>query len=166
MRQFLLVLPIDRMPIGTVYRGGEMPLHCTLMRWFGFASDDVLLGFTDWLRSHMSGFESILIESEKSTQFGVYRNIPVHTLVHNDQLSLLHTQIFRYLVQVGAEPSDMLWIGAGYRPHVTTVGDREFRMGMQHVIDRVVLVEQGVTSDNQVIDVFPCKNVRVAKRAI
>lgn len=165
MKQYLLVLPIDRMPMGAVYQSGDMPLHCTLMRWFMFRGEGALEAFMLWLGLATKIYEPMCLESDKASHFGVYKNVPVHTLVHNDQLAHLHTLVFRFLAKIEAEPADLIWVGAGYRPHVTTFGDREFLPGMQHVADRLVLVEQNEARDKQVIGVYGFKNVRIAQSA-
>lgn len=158
MSDYLLVLPIDRYSIGDTYQIGEsIPLHCTVMHWFPQRSHLALEAFKMWLQGLTKDTEPVWLISEHAALFGPDENVPVHTLVRNPALNLLHTRIFRFLVTTRCEPNELGWIGAGYRPHVTTVGDRVFLPGEKHLADSIALVERETNRQKRVIAKYSFK---------
>lgn len=143
MPEYLIVLPIDPMPEGTSYRCGEsLPLHCTVMHWFKrdvgcdkdrFHNDILFITNTS---------QTIELISEVSALFGPASDVPVYVLQRNVDLLLLHTRLFKFLAEVHSLPDRLDWIGAGYRPHVTTCNGRSFTPGTTHKAESLVLIER------------------------
>ncbi|HUO50413.1 MAG TPA: hypothetical protein VMU25_02520 [Candidatus Paceibacterota bacterium] len=150
--EFLVVLPIDPMPIGAAYpRGASLPLHCTLMQWFWIQKE------TDFARLHHqlavlasnTPIGEIELVSEAPALFGPQSDVPVHVLKHNERLNVLHTKLLVFLAAHTSAPEAYPWIGAGYRPHVTTARSA-FVPGSRHVPESLVLIERDAEK-NQIV---------------
>lgn len=142
--EYLLALPVDPMPKDASYpQGTQLPLHCTLMHWFCFGNkfdllrlDQVLTVFATKVRG------GIPLASRHFELFGKNNDVPCHVLERSGPLLLLHTRIFKFLVEAGSAPEELQWVGAGYRPHVAMVGERLFPPGAVHMANSMVLVER------------------------
>lgn len=141
--EYLVVLPVNAMSWGDRYREEvSLPLHCTVMPWFQFYSEYDFEHFRIWLNALVNQ-KPIELVSEFPAMFGPDNTVPVHVLERNPALELLHTQIFLHLAQARATPSELRWVGAGYRPHVTTVRENQFLPGTRHIAKTIAIVERG-----------------------
>lgn len=151
--EYLIVLPIESMPLHTGYEQGKsLPLHCTLMHWFSldmrYSRARLWEEVQQVCAQHMyvTGCPGrIELVSEACDLFGPNNDVPVHTLRRNDVLLTLHTRLLMLLTLAYSWPPALHWVGAGYRPHVSTVEGRSFPPGTKHIATRLALVER--TSD-------------------
>lgn len=153
--QYLLVLPLEPFEIGDSYQPGtELPLHCTVMPWF--AIDDVLTfehlnRRLDSLVSSIS-CRDLTLKSLRPALFGPNEDIPVHVLENNETLNMVHTRVLLLLGSMDSFPKDLRWVGAGYRPHVTST-HREFRPGSVHAARALAVVRRDASEVKEVVAV-------------
>jgi hypothetical protein len=124
------------------------------MHWFELRSNLALGAFQLWLQGEAKDREPVELVSDQPALFGPDENIPVHTLLRNGALALLHTEIFRYLVATRSEPSERRWVAAGYRPHVTRVGEKEFHRGSRYLAKTIAIIERDHSKVKRVIAVY------------
>lgn len=155
--EYIVVIPIDDMPLGAEYGPSVvLPLHCTLMPWFEVGIHD-----PKHIHEAVSLFASevdakyLELVSDQPALFDPANSVPVHTLVRNEPLLLLHTKLLLFLAAIDAEPTQLQWVGAGYQPHVTTVGDRAFPPGSVYRAQYAVIVERGSDQVKKVLSVHP-----------
>ncbi|MBU0750301.1 hypothetical protein KKH15_02170 [Patescibacteria group bacterium] len=67
-------------------------------------------------------YKQVRLESDIPAFFGRNHDVPVHTIVRNEPLERLHTELLLYLNSIHCDPDDLAYVGAGYRPHVTDAG--------------------------------------------
>lgn len=156
--EYLVVLPVEDMSCGMVRsKGRHLPLHCTVMQWFRMNATrhDPVSRLNNELSMLASMTKDIELVSEAPDLFGVAANIPVHTLGRCDALNYLHTMLLVYLVQTGSSLMRLRWVGAGYRPHVTTCDGRAFLPSMRHVPTHLVLIKKDVNGNRTIINTHP-----------
>jgi hypothetical protein len=144
MPQFLVALPIDPMPQRSTYTG-SIPLHVTLMHWFelpvSMSERDLHNELMELASKQKNDY--IELQSERfDGKFGPQAKTPVHLIVRNEKLHLLHTMLLIMLARAHAHLLVLDWVGAGYRAHAADVGERIFAPGAIHHADRMVLVEK------------------------
>ncbi len=156
--EYLVALPVEEMSCGSVIKRTEhWPLHCTVMQWFrvnATRADSVgrLNNELSMLASLAKGIELV---SEAPDLFGATMDIPVHTLRRCDELNYLHTTLLVYLLQTGSSLMRLRWVGAGYRPHVTTHDGRAFLPGMRHVPTQLLLIKKDTNGTRTIINAHP-----------
>lgn len=159
IRQHLVALPIHPMEVGTMYPPNvPLPLHCTVMHWFKLGpnnSIDQLNSELTRLSGEIRGESSIRLISSLSSMFGPKNDVPVFVLERNLGLEILHTKLLLFLAAAGCLLTELRWVGAGYRPHVATVGRCRFSMGQSHSANEIVLVERGVGGVKTVLSSRP-----------
>jgi hypothetical protein len=144
-REYLVVLPVEPFTRGRSHPTGQsLPLHCTVMHWFrlhpevSFAAlNNKLTVLACWVETG-----SIELVSQEPALFGPENDVPVHVLERNERLNLLHTELLLFLASIKSAPEQRKWVGAGYRPHVTST-DKAFAPGQKYVSKHLVLVERG-----------------------
>ena len=157
--EYLIVLPIDPIPLGARYAKGErLPLHCTVMHWF--KSETQFFGVVPWevVRQRKDlcvGTEGIQLVSGAKENFGVNGEVVVNVLERNPILNVLHTLLLVHLVAHDFWPQKLQWVGAGYRPHVTPVHGRSFPSGTTYHAREMVLIERTSDKSKRVIAVSP-----------
>lgn len=160
-KEYLLVLPVDPMRCGDEYASGELiPLHCTLMHWFTFRRISAMWLFKQQLQEITNECEPFELVSDQPAMLGPDMNVPVHVLERNQSLAVLHTRIFRLLCIMRSEPSELRWVGAGYRPHVTNVGAKRFVPASRHSVDHIALVERNESKIKRVDSMYWLKGVK------
>ena len=159
---YLVALPIDDLPLGATYPKGEsLPLHCTVMSWFHpgqqlrrqhLEGELALLAF--------SAVGGITLVAECFERFGPEREVSAYVLRADEGLQVLHTRLLVFLAIMGSVPTELRWVGAGFRPHVSDYAGKSFGMGSRHRAMNIVLVERHEdTRIKKVIKVFPFNNV-------
>lgn len=136
MNAFLFVLEVEPMKLGHVYE--VLPLHCTLVHWFHTErnAEDILRAVKEKIEEHAP----VTLTSQKAALFGREENIPVHT-VHGEGLHLLHNDLVEILNTLTVTYSEPEFVGNGYKPHVTTHGEKTFTPGSITTVKNVYLVE-------------------------
>lgn len=145
-REYLIALPVEEMPEGATYAPSRsLPLHCTAMQWFRLESQfDRARLFNEMMLAAL-GPETPYIElvSEAREFFGPNREVPCHVLARNEDLNLLHTELFMRLSKAQCSfLAPLAWLGAGYRPHVSDAEGRSFPIGSRHRATSMALVER------------------------
>ncbi|MEK7639212.1 MAG: hypothetical protein AAB388_03565 [Patescibacteria group bacterium] len=157
-RDFLIVLPVDPMPIGTVYPTGQrMPLHSTLMPWFGLSNTLTRASLEEKLGELARGLDITLISDRPEYFTGAdnKQGVPVHALKPNETLMTLHLDILDFLHEHHATIRNIAHVGSNYRPHVTTVDGREFTSQRTHRVSEIVLIQRHGNT-REVIQTFLC----------
>lgn len=141
MSEYLLVLPIEPVPLGTSYPPGvSLPLHCTLMQWFKTSGDPDLAAEVSAAGVKSGCIELVSLALDRA--FGPKANVPVHVLERDEDLNLLHTRLLVLLAALPSDFSELRWIGAGYRPHVSDTEGRSFAPHTRHACKHVALIER------------------------
>ncbi|HWB33700.1 MAG TPA: hypothetical protein VG753_00020 [Candidatus Paceibacterota bacterium] len=139
MRKYMFVLPVERMEMDQVF--DSFPLHCTLVPWFYLhhTPTQILYG----IMPVTGGMKPLTLTSEAEALFGPHKDISVHVLEPNPALIVLHTVVCDRLRTIGASFLGAEYMGANYRPHVTTRTDgRSFPPPSQLVVNEICLLEQ------------------------
>jgi 2'-5' RNA ligase len=137
MRAFLFAFEIEPVQLGASY--DSLPLHCTLMHWFRTrASADTVIRLAHGV---MHDRKPVELNSREFALFGRNKNIPVHTIEMNTCMHSLHMELFYCLRGLHVTPSEPEYIGAGWKPHVTTKDGRAFAPGSRTVSKAVYLVQ-------------------------
>ena len=155
--EYLVVLPVEEIPEGASYKPGQpLPLHCTLMQWFHPGENFGLVGLGNELMLLAWGVKEGFIElvSKEPALFGPKGDVPVHVMERNENLNLLHTELFVFLAKTGSLPKELGWVGAGYRPHVTTALGEAFPPGKRHRAEWVVLIERNERKIRKVLGIY------------
>lgn len=150
---YLIVLPIEPIPERESYgKGKSLPMHCTVMQWFhlGEMSVQRLQHELMLISSHV-GEGAIVLTSERPALFGPGNDVPVHTLAPVEDLMRLHTEILLVLAKYGAKlPREVHWMGAGYKPHVTSSG-ASFLPGTKHLPEFLTLIRRDASGTKKVL---------------
>ena len=152
-KEYLLVLPIDPMPVGVTYPSGiALPLHATVMPWFllGRATAEGLSRGIERVAVDTE-FDAVELVSERPERFGPHNDVPVHVLEPNEPLMNLHWRTFQFLSAIGSLPADRQWTGFGYCPHVTNTRNGSFPPGARFRPKNIALVERDSARSKQVI---------------
>jgi hypothetical protein len=159
IKQHLVALPIHPMGVGTSYSPNTpLPLHCTVMHWFKLGpnnSIDQLNNELTRLAGEIRGESPLRLISSLSSLFGSKNDVPVFVLERNPDLEILHTKLLLFLAAAGCLLTELRWVGAGYRPHVATVGRYSFPAGQSYSANEIVLVEKGVGGVKTVLSTRP-----------
>ncbi len=140
--EYLLVLPVDPMPVGATYRRNEsLPLHCTLMPWFPLSLETSFQMLEEVLGQIALRTPPLALVSERSELFGPNKNVHVHTLRMPDALEDLHYRVCEKLLDFGSLPKSP-WIGDGYRPHVSDHNGRTYLPGTVTIAKRITLLSR------------------------
>ncbi len=135
------------MPLYESYPAGmSLPLHCTLMHRFRLDKEQsdlrsrlsTKLSSIAWSREH----GSVKLRSSHRALFGPHGDVPVTLLHRSESLELMHTELLLFLAEWLSSPSQIQWIGAGYRPHVADVNGRMFGPRRQRTARTLILVER------------------------
>ncbi len=158
MHEYLVVLPIEDMLAGSAYGPNEsLPLHCTLMQWFTLGEKADPDSLADELASLAAAVCEgyIALASGDPALFGPENDVPVHVLVRDSVLDLLHTRLLCSIVEKGGAVKNLKWTGAGFRPHVSTVNGRTFGPGAQHRAQSLVLLQRDAKKNQKVLGSYP-----------
>lgn len=138
MITYLLSLPIDPIPVATVYE--QLPMHCTLFQSFEVPND------TNTLVSHLSnivrGHGRIELRAGKPDMFGPGNDVPVVRIRADPTLRILHDHILEYLASIRANVLQPQWAGRGYKPHVSNLPNRTFTELEAVTVDKVLLIRK------------------------
>ena len=157
MPEFIVSLPIDPVSRGEMWISKQpLPRHCTLMGFFEIYPSQVV-PFEEKLSDLARDTASILLNSEKQALFGPTNDVPVHVLERRHELTLLHTQLFMYLVRSAsaAEFLNLNWVGAGYNPHVTIIDGKGLPLGSSYYARNMALIERRSDGSRIVRSAYP-----------
>lgn len=156
--EYLIILPIEQISLHTQYTAGEqLPLHCTVLPWFTLAAGynrERLMQDIDLLCTSYVSSRSIELVAHKPACFGPRHDVPVHVLKDNNNLQELHKTLLLRLSGICHHSECRQWIGAGYQPHVTTVGDRVFAPGTRYLADSMALIERTAQRTKAVVAIY------------
>jgi hypothetical protein len=142
--EYIVVLPIDSLEIGNYLE--NTGLHCTLMHWFALSPSikeiDVMGAIAQLKPS--DGSKGIDLYAEKSGLFGPNSDVSVSILAENAVLHTMHNEFRRFLGGHQCKLARNDWIGANYRPHVTTILGKEFAAGAFHRATQLALIRRNI----------------------
>lgn len=156
--EFLVVIPIEKMPKGATYVQGEpLPLHCTLMHWFELDGFLAPLDAAEQVEITCAalGKEKVVITAEERALFGPNDDVPVSVLSRSNDLNLLHISLLNGLAEKHAKFKEFRWVGAGYRAHVADAAERSLEVGSTHECDHAALVCRSEDGQRKVLRLYP-----------
>lgn len=142
--EYIVVLPISSLEIGNYLE--NTGLHCTLMHWFALSpslSEIDVMGAIAQLRPS-DGSDGIDLYAEQHGLFGPNGDVPVSILAENAVLHRMHNDLRRFLGGHQCKLARNDWIGANYRPHVTTIPGKEFAVGAFHRATQLALIRRNI----------------------
>lgn len=137
MHAYLLALEIEPVDINRTYVA--LPLHLTMMSWF--FSDKSPADVVRAIQPAVDAQSSFEIVSGKEDFFGIERDVPVNRIANEDDLRQFHTLLYEALRAVGATYKSPLWVGDGFKPHVTRQRSGRFETGRKHLAAKLYLAE-------------------------
>lgn len=148
MKQYLLIFPIEQIHKATTYPAwARLPLHCTLMTWFQFPGPQFTIPDIAMLKSNLVIDGKIEFASLGKAMFGPKGDAEAYVLRPNQALERLHTRVLIALARNRCEISEMKYVGAGYRPHVTSTANASFKTGSHFTPSQIVLIERNSLGD-------------------
>lgn len=122
------------MNVGHHYAGC---LHATIVYWFFSNRDykDIALTISN-VAANNSFFD---IKSLEREDFGVDESLEVYLLKKSKELTKLHMELLDSLKHVEFE--NVRYQRDGWRPHVTTQGEKSFPIGSSHTVKNIYLIE-------------------------
>ncbi len=154
MSEYLFMLPLEPMAPGDVYpSSASLPLHCTVVHWFhlGGMMEITLCNKVFALASGV-GQKHLELVSKEPALFGPQEDVPCFVLERSEQLQLLHTEMLLALAETRCVFTELRWVGAGYRPHVTSKDQKVFAAGSTYKAGSMVLIKR--SHNLAVIDTF------------
>jgi hypothetical protein len=137
---YVIVAPLDEMPLGFEFRTDAWPLHLTVVP--PFTTRLPLQRATDVIESACLGIPPSSARAGRRALFGRHRDVPVVTLDPEPALHALHVALLDALEPFIAQGGDPRHVRDGYRPHVTAQRGREIAPGASVLVDRVALVDR------------------------
>lgn len=135
MSVYLIALELDPATVGQQYN--SLPLHCTLMHWFRFDGGPALL--QDTLTKVLSSQKPITLTGTETHEYGPL--LVVATMVRlTDELTTLHTNLYRSLNDLGVRYVEPAWVGDGFEAHVTKQGETMLQAGESKASSTAFLV--------------------------
>lgn len=132
--RYLLANLIEKQQVGEEFQ--KWPLHVTLMPWFEFENEVLLVEKLDTLFSTMDSF---LYLGGEQDMFGPKKNVPVFKVKNNSPMRTVHKQIMTLLSELGAKIDDP-YVGDNFFSHIT-VRNRDLHLtNVQFKLDSVDLI--------------------------
>ena len=149
--RYLLLLPLQPVALGPYKSGTE---HCTVMYWFTLGAvsvPELLSGIRALSTEYLSS--GITLEADKrADNFGPNGDISVQVLKKNPVLIKFHLAVKAFLDGFACKHANVVWVGEGYRPHVTIVENPTFFPGTTREITQLAVL-QGSTEGKYIVDV-------------
>jgi 2'-5' RNA ligase len=138
-RSFVIVAPLDEMPLDSEFRTDAWPLHVTLVP--PFQTTKTLTEVVDLMGSARRGIPPMTVPAATRERFGRRHDVRVTTLQSHPALHRLHTALLDAIEPAASGLADRRHVREGYRPHVAVQSGREIVPGESVVIDRMALVD-------------------------
>jgi len=140
MKKYLIVNIVDSSNIPTLFSSEKWPLHLTLLMHFNTDKPvEHIVTELEKCTNKLKAFE-VLVESE--SEFGPNLNVPASIIQASKELSELHANLMGVVKKLDATYDEPIYIGTGYRPHVTTQGGVKLSIGQTLLVDNVTLAER------------------------
>ncbi len=153
--RYLVLLPLQPVGLGPYQSGTE---HCTVMYWFTLGTvsvPDLLAGVRALSIQYLSG--GITLEAEKrADNFGPNGDVSVQVLKKNPVLIQFHLAVKAFLDGLDCKHVNVVWVGEGYRAHVTIVENHTFFLGTAREITQLAVLQDSAEG-KYIIDVVELK---------
>lgn len=154
-QRYVIIKLLEKLQDGDEFLPENYPLHITIVPSFQLEGmDDALLGKIKQLCSVSEAFSLVAGEDEF---FGPNGEVHVTTIIMNDELKKLHTNLMSILSDAGAifdEPQYML---ENYRAHATVQEAIRLHEGDSITIDNITIIDKlpnGLPSKRKLLKTF------------
>lgn len=163
-KKYLLVKIIGTQENLTSFYAKDWPLHLTLLMHFNTDKPVELLvkALVDCADRHKS-FD-VLVEGE--SLFGINKDILVSVLQLNKEIKDLHNALMSVAAKLGATYDEPNYVGAGFKPHVSTQGGVKLIIGQSIIVDDITLVEVIKVPEGKLIKVIKTFQLKSLKNLV
>jgi len=129
------------------------PPHITIVAWFSLDDVDALTQSLEAFAQQQTPFSTSL---GRQDFFGPNKDIPVNIFPDQNQLEMLHADLFHRVAHLGAQFQEQEFMGENYRAHVTRMKARlhQLEEGEVVTIDNVCLARLTNPSSCKILQTF------------
>jgi hypothetical protein len=141
---YLFTLEIQPLGLGETYN--SLPSHLTLIsRFYTYETPEQIIYKVDSLFNQT---KSIDILFQQSAEIGP-KQTPVHLIKPSLELKRLHAKLIKILDKIGVTYTEPMFIGDGWKPHVSKRENNNFSTGEIQCSRSVYLIEVFIYNDEQ-----------------
>jgi hypothetical protein len=139
-QRYVIIKLLERLQDGDEFLPENYPLHITIVPSFQLERmDDILLGKIKQLCNNLKAFSLTAGEDEF---FGPNGEVHVTTMVMNDEIHELHTNLVSLLSDADAIFDEPQYILENYRAHATVQETVRLKQGDSIIFDNITVIDK------------------------